>query len=174
MAFFTFWQWLQLLWTTKHFPPRGIFHHEIYSEQWHFGAQGVFHSETLLAATFSTTKHFPNPKHFQLQFLGSRSITSSWNMRKMEKRASHHCSDKIMFVRLIQNESLTPTPTPHEQVTPWGIFHRETFFEQYSINYQLPKYEKNEKRASYHCSDKIIFFRLIQNESLTPTPTPHE
>ena len=164
----------ELFSTKRYIPNSDILGHKEFSTQRHswlqlFPPPNIFSNEA-----FSKPKTFSATRHFQLQFLGSRSITSSWNMRKMEKRASYHCSDKIMFVRLIQNESLTPTPTPHEQVTPWGIFHRETFFEQYSINYQLPKYEKNEKRASYHCSDKIIFFRLIQNESLTPTPTPHE
>ena len=155
-------------WKAKHFPPQGTFHRKVFSEVT-FWAPGVFHPDTLLAATFSTTRHF------QLKFLGSWLLTSSRNMKKVKKGYHIICSDRIIYIRLIQNESLTPTPTPHEQVTPWGIFHHETFFEQYSINYQLPKYEKkNEKRASYHCSDKIIFFRLIQNESLTPTPTPHE
>ena len=129
--------------TMRYFPPRDIFWTVTFWGTRSFPLRDTLGCNFFHHQTFSAMRHFPNPKHFQLQFLGSRSITSSWNMRKMEKRASYHCSDKIMFVRLIQNESLTPTPTPHEQVTPWGIFHRETFFEQYSINYQLPKYEKN-------------------------------
>ena len=97
--------------TTRYIPNSDILGHKEFSTQRHswlqlFPPPNIFSNEA-----FSKPKTFSATRHFQVQFLGSRSITSSWNMRKMEKRVSYHCSDKIMFVRLIQNESLTPTPT---------------------------------------------------------------
>ena len=94
--------------TMRYFPLRRIFCTVTY---W---VHGVFHPETLLAATFSTTRHF------QLQFLGSSLITSSRNMKKEKKGYHIICSDRIIYIRLIQNESLTPTPTPHEQLNRLG------------------------------------------------------
>ena len=76
--------WLQL------FPPPDIFHIKV----------------------FSTMKTFSAARHFQLWFLGSRLITSSW-IWISRKKVSYHYSDRILYIRLIQNESLTP-PLPHK------------------------------------------------------------
>ena len=93
-----------------HIGPPNIFHHEVFSTLRYFLNTDIFgHKE------FSTQRHswlhlfWPSDifhhEEFstQLQFLSSWSITS-W------KRVSHHCSDRITYIKLIQNKSLTPIP----------------------------------------------------------------
>ena len=104
--------WLQL------FPPPNVFHYE----------------------AFSTPQTFSTTRHFQVQFLGSRLINGSQNMEKLKKKVSYHCSDRIIYIRLIQNEPLTPTahPTRASYTTRhfplWGIFHIENIFYIFSFD----------------------------------------
>ena len=136
-----------------------------------FWVQGVFHPEIALAASFLTIRHFP-PFPTQLRFLGSRLNTSSRNMKKLKESVSHHCSNRIIYIRLIQKIHLPPPPPRTCEIHPapdifktQGILHPETLLaasfwpteifqhEAFStwlqfcfVNYQL-KHEKVEKKG---------------------------
>ena len=111
------------VWTTKKFPPWGIFHCKVFSKPWQCWTQGVFLSDTLGCnffhhQTFSTSRSSPHWKHFLPQDIFSfDSLAHVWlpvpKIWISRKKVSYHYSDRILYIRLIQNESLTP-PLPHK------------------------------------------------------------
>ena len=91
---------LQTFATLRYFPLRGIFWSDIFDckefstqrQSWpwlhFFPPPDIFHH-----GAFSTQVLFCAEWHFQLQFLGSRSITSHWNMKKLKK--NYHTISQI-------------------------------------------------------------------------------
>ena len=173
--------------TMRYLPPWGIF--------WTLTFLGVrsFPPRDTLGCIFLDHQTFATMRNFLYSF--------NYQLKKLKKRVSHHCSDNW----LILNKSLTTSQ--HKQVTPcnwyfpnisghfWvqGVFHPEialaasfltighfppwgisytASISWFRIEYQFPKYEKVKKIVSHHCSNRLIYIRLIQKNHLPPPP-PH-
>ena len=94
--------------------PLNIFHHEVFSTTRYFPNTDIFGRKQ-----FSTQRHswlhlFWPSRHFPpWGIFYAASILIDHQLpkhEKVEKRVSHHCSDRITYIRLIQNKSLTPIP----------------------------------------------------------------
>ena len=108
MFFFTFWRILdhQTFSTMRYFPPWGILRTPTFLGEWTFPPRDT------LVCIFSTMRSFLHSfNSLALDWWPAPEIWKSW------KKGITFLL-RITCIKLIQNKSLTPTPTLHKQVTP--------------------------------------------------------